>query len=319
MGITTRDLTEEDAGAVAALKRRIEADHPTGFCLGAGEVLQIMRGHPDAAFEGAFDGDHLVAYTALLAGRPGEDGQAFRLYGDVDPARLGEGLGTLMLDRQLARARAKHAEAAPSVPARYVATALAGRDDQGDLLAANGMSPGRHAFMMVADLSGAAGGPPRAQLPDDVRVGPFDPATGDELRAAHLAAFADAPGFAGMSPELWAMFVVDADHARHALSAVARAGDGSIAAYVLAHEYAVPLSGGPGPEISVPYVGTVPAHRGRGLATGLLSRVLHAAREAGFPAASLSVDTENPTGALRIYERAGFRQAYRQDHYHLDE
>ena len=155
-----------------------------------------------------------------------------------------------MLERQLARARAKHAEAAPSVPARYVATALAGRDDQADLLSATGMRPGRHAFMMVADLSrGAPGGLPETQLPDDVRVGPFDPATGDELRAAHLAAFAAVPGFAGMSAEVWAMFVVDAVHARHALSAVARARDGSIAAYVLAHEYAVPLSGGPGPEI----------------------------------------------------------------------
>ena len=57
----------------------------------------------------------------------------------------------------------------------------------------------------------------------------------------------------------------------------------------------------------------------RGLATGLLSRVLHGAREAGYPTASLNVDTENPTGALGIYERAGFRQSYRQDFYHLDE
>jgi hypothetical protein len=34
--------------------------------------------------------------------------------------------------------------------------------------------------------------------------------------------------------------------------------------------------------------------------------------------ASLNVDTANPTGALGIYERTGFRQSYRQDFYHLD-
>lgn len=92
-----------------------------------------------------------------------------------------------------------------------------------------------------------------------------------------------------------------------------------MAAYVFAHEYAVPPSGGAGPEIHVPYVGTLPAHRGRGLATALLSRVLHLGRGAHYVSASLNVDTANPTGALGIYERAGFRQAYRQDSYHLDE
>ena len=79
------------------------------------------------------------------------------------------------------------------------------------------------------------------------------------------------------------MFMVTARaHTRHELSAVARDGDGAVAAYVFAHEYAVPPSGGPGPEVHVPYVGTLPAHRGRGLATGLLARVLHAPASAGY-------------------------------------
>ena len=47
--------------------------------------------------------------------------------------------------------------------------------------------------------------------------------------------------------------------------------------------------------------------------------MLRRASEAGYATASLHVDTDNPTGALGIYERAGFRQLYRQDSYHLDE
>ena len=35
-------------------------------------------------------------------------------------------------------------------------------------------------------------------------------------------------------------------------------------------------------------------------------RVLREAREAGFDTASLGVDSQNPTGALGIYERTGF-------------
>ncbi len=112
--------------------------------------------------------------------------------------------------------------------------------------------------------------------------------------------------------------MVTSAHTRHALSVVARDPGGSVAAFVFAHEYAVPPSGGAGPEIHVPYVGTLHRHRGRGLATALLSRVLHLGRGAGYVTASLNVDTANPTGALGIYERAGFRQSYRQDFYHLD-
>ena len=45
----------------------------------------------------------------------------------------------------------------------------------------------------------------------------------------------------------------------------------------------------------------------------------HLGRDAGYDTASLNVDTANPTGALGIYERAGFRQSYRQDAYTLEE
>jgi len=56
--------------------------------------------------------------------------------------------------------------------------------------------------------------------------------------------------------------------------------------------------------------------RRRGLATALMLRVLHAARETGFTSADLWVDSENPSGALRLYERLGFEVAVRSVAYH---
>jgi mycothiol synthase len=316
MGITPRELTVDDAPALADLMTRIEADHPTGFCLGPVEVRELMSHKPDAVFEGAYDGDDLVAYTTVMPGVPLEDGQRFILFGDVDPSRLGEGIGTLMLTRSLDRSRAIHAADAPHVPARFSVTALAGRDDQAGLLAATGMRPGRHSFLMVADLSDRVAGP---DLPAGLHVSVFDADLGEELRLAHNEAFADYPDGTPISADFWATFMVRAAHDRHHLSLVARDEGGAVAGYVFAHEYAVPPSGGAGPELHVPYLGTLHQYRRRGLAGSLLSRVLALGRDAGYVTASLNVDTANPTGALGLYERAGFRQSYRQDSYHLDE
>ena len=316
MSIATRDLTPDDADDVAALMLRIEGDHPTGFCLGAVEVREIMRGTAEGTFEGAFDGDALVAFTTVMPGPPHVEGQTFVLFGDVDPERLGEGIGTLMLGRSLERSRRHHAAVAPDQRATYVGTALAGRDDQADLMRSVGFRPGRHSFLMAADLSLPL---PAPGVPDRLTVEPFDPATAQEVLAAHHTAFADNPGWQPVSEAFWTRFMVTAAHARHALSAIARDPDGQVAGYVFAHEYAVVPSGGPGPEVHVPYVGTVPAHRGRGLASALLARVLAAARDEGYRTASLNVDTANPTGALGVYERAGFVAVYRQDSYRLDE
>lgn len=316
MGIHTRDLAAGDASDLAALMARIEVDHPTGFCLGATEITEIMRDKHDAVFDGAFDGETLVAFTTLMPGAPQHGQQRFFLFGDVDPQRLREGLGTLMLTRQLERGRAIHAATAPDVAAAYSGSALAGRADQAGLFVSAGFEAGRHSFLMVADLTTV---PAPVPLPEDVTVEPFDPSRAEEVRLAHNTAFADNPDSSPVGAEFWAMFVVRSVHNRHHLSAVARDRSGAVVGYVLAHEYAVAPSGGPGPELHVPYVGTVPEHRGRGLATALLGHVLRLGHEAGYTTASLNVDTHNPTGALGIYERAGFVQVYRQDFYTLTE
>jgi ribosomal protein S18 acetylase RimI-like enzyme len=48
-------------------------------------------------------------------------------------------------------------------------------------------------------------------------------------------------------------------------------------------------------------------YRQRGLARALLVRSLEAVRDAGMEEAALTVHTENPHGAYRLYESVGFR------------
>jgi mycothiol synthase len=55
--------------------------------------------------------------------------------------------------------------------------------------------------------------------------------------------------------------------------------------------------------------------RRRGLAAALVGRSLALLRESGMTSAILSVDADNPTGALAIYERAGFEVELRTTAY----
>ncbi|MEA3503188.1 MAG: GNAT family N-acetyltransferase [Actinomycetota bacterium] len=53
-------------------------------------------------------------------------------------------------------------------------------------------------------------------------------------------------------------------------------------------------------------IGTLRSHRGRGIASALITMALRAFAEEGLEYACLGVDSESPTGANRIYERIGF-------------
>lgn len=48
-------------------------------------------------------------------------------------------------------------------------------------------------------------------------------------------------------------------------------------------------------------------HRNKGLASALISQSLNVLKAQGVDDAALTVDTENPSGALRLYEKIGFR------------
>jgi mycothiol synthase len=60
-------------------------------------------------------------------------------------------------------------------------------------------------------------------------------------------------------------------------------------------------------------VGTRRGWRGKGVASWLLTDALRriAAADDGFERAILGVDSENPTGALRVYRRLGFDEDVR--------
>lgn len=62
------------------------------------------------------------------------------------------------------------------------------------------------------------------------------------------------------------------------------------------------------PDGYIASVGVLPAYRGRGIAQALLRRAFADIAAAGFSSVTLSVDSENTTGAVELYRTVGMEQ-----------
>jgi mycothiol synthase len=148
-------------------------------------------------------------------------------------------------------------------------------------------------------------------LPDGLQARPLQAGDAERwaalLRLTHNSAFADHWGSAPVSSAAWAHQRTGSRAFRPGCSAVALTGDGFVAGYLMSYEYPADTARTGVRDLYVGTVGTLAAYRGRGIAGALLAHVLQAAVDEGYATSSLTVDAANPTGALGVYDRAGFR------------
>ncbi len=171
------------------------------------------------------------------------------------------------------------------------------------MLSARGYRPARYFQKMVMDFSER---PP--SMPEDVPgivVRTASMADDQALFEAYVEAFADHWGddhpdpvqwwherrsapTARYDPDLWLVATEDDQLAGFVIAKVRYRPDGSPYGYV-------------------GDLGVRPWWRGRGLGELLLGRSLETFRERGLPSAELDVDTENTTGAVRLYLEVGMK------------
>lgn len=162
-----------------------------------------------------------------------------------------------------------------------------------------GFRPFRHSFRMEIDLGGDL---PEPSWPEGFAVRSFR--QGDERAAyrAQMDSFADTWGFTKEPFETWAHWQLgERFQPEHWF--LVESGD-DVAAVALCRV--------PGSEPDhgfVDIIGVVPAYRRRGLAIALLRHTFRHFAERGLKRVGLHVDAENPTGAVRLYERAGMHVA----------
>ncbi len=118
---------------------------------------------------------------------------------------------------------------------------------------------------------------------------------------------------------MWKQWVTESRSFRPELSfvVVEPAAPERVVAYVQSAEFDAHFEATGRREAYVGKVGTLREFRGRGLAAALLRHALAAYQAAGYDEAALDVDSENPTGALGVYERAGFAVESRWTDYAL--
>ncbi len=309
--VTLRPLDHADIPAHAALLAAAEAVDHSGEHHGEADLAEqyanpgIELGHDVI---GAFDGDQLVGHAAVVPRPAAGSHLAVHLEGTVRPDHRGEGIGSRLLTAALARADVVHRTRYPDHTARYSAMGLSGNAEQEALFAAAGLVPARWTFTMRAQLDEPdLDAPP--ELPGGHTLLTWTPDLDEALRTAHNEVFLDHPEFTPWSPETWAQGVARSRSFRPALSVllVADAAPGRVVSYVQTTEFAAHAAAPGRREAHVARVGTRRELRGRGVAGALLREVMRRCRTAGFDDASLHVDAENPTGALGVYERAGFR------------
>ncbi len=249
-------------------------------------------------------GDGSLAASMTITERlHGTGARRVFLWGMTRPTHRGRGIGTAILRWGIGRAEeilGSQPDDLPGLVEAFKDTRLA---DAVAIHAAHGFRPARWYSDMRRDLRDPMPAPTDLE---SLELRPYDPALAERVRVAHNEAFADHWGSEPQTPEVWNCDLVGDPYFRPDLSFVVLDGNdvvGYSVNYVAEPDWvATGVSEG-----LIGQLGVRRPWRRHGLATALLVRSMEAFAAAGLEAATLGVDTENPTGALGIYERVGFR------------
>lgn len=252
---------------------------------------------------GAFTAEGQALAFARTFMNPAPKAEA-RCYLDVEvhPAHRGHGLEDFLLDWGEANARQRLDAAPAHLPRKLLHGSEDTLKENIARIEQHGFEPDRYFYRMRRDLSQPI---PEVVLPEGLTLHTFTPDLSEPFRVAFDEAFRDHWGFESISPEDWEMFFLKRTSFRPDLTWVVMDGD-EVAAFSFNTISPEENARNGIKEGWVGDLGTRRPWRKRGLATALLCATMRAFQAEGLDYTTLGVDTQNPTGALGVYERVGF-------------
>jgi mycothiol synthase len=307
MGFDRRPLTPGDVGNWAALLTAIQdADGDDEYA--SEQDLRERFEDPARDFAtssiAVYDGPTLAGYGVLMCRGAADPVHDMLYMGGVHPSYRGRGLGGELLDwAEHAAAPLSHqrfpghplslATGCPSTNAAAIA-----------LYEQRGYQPVRWFQEMVRDLSVPV---PPPVTPAGVRITAYRPDLAGDALLVRNESFRDHWGSTQTSPEHWAHFLASAAF-RPQFSFLACEEPEPLGMLIARESEAYHAHTGRR-DVHIALVGTRAAARKRGIATALLLSTMAAARADGYDRASLDVDSDSLTGAVRLYEHLGFTVA----------
>jgi len=305
-----RGMRVEDAAACAELMAAAERVDDTGENYSVDDVAEELADPSrdlDVDTIAVLDGGRLVAMGHLMGSTEVWDVHMIGCPGVVHPDYRGRGIGTELVQRQLAGAAELHAARHPTVPGKISFGVADHVGDAVELVRAAGLEANRQFFEMERDLRSGVPAPREPVAP--WRLVPYTAGRDDEVRRAHNLAFRGHYGSTERDPATWKQWFTGNRNFRPELSFLMLDGtdeDAPVAAYLLGYFYDADLAATGRRDAWIGQLGTLPPYRGRGAGSVLLNQALAAYAGLGYDQAALSVDSANGSGALGLYQRVGF-------------
>jgi mycothiol synthase len=236
----------------------------------------------------------LIGYEQVEVG---DEDAPCELDGYVHPNYTGLGIGTHLLRLAEDRARAELAARGYTLPARLHGAIAAANLGARRLFSDAGFHVVRHFWRMEIEMHAPPAAP---NIPPGINIRAF--VAGQDERAAHAtieAAFEDHWEHAPIAFEEWSRRQIERDDFDPAFWFLATAGDEVVGTALC---YARSPSMG-----WVRGLGVRRDWRGQGLGLALLQHAFGTFYARGHSTIGLGVDAQSPTGATRLYQRAGMR------------
>lgn len=300
----TRALTLDDAASLTDLVNRAERHWNMPLSTTAAQVHSDMT-EPFVVLErdsrGYWLDGELVAYGLVWHRPSGERQERAYLQGVVDPGFRGQGIGRDLFGWQVDRATESLSGCDPSLPWFIRADEWEWVEDAHRLYRRFGLRPVRYIKEMIRALDD----PVTIPAPAGTAIVAWDRSRDEEARAALNQSFADHWGSTPTDAESF-QHRLDSEGTRTDLSFLAIADD-EVVGVCLNAFYPDDEAVTGRREGWIASLGVIRGWRGRGLASALIAASLDAFVDAGMTHSMLGVDSDNPTGAFRLYERLGYR------------